>query len=119
MKKILLMVGVFLLAQSFVFADEIIDSKGNITPCKIISVGDGLVEFKKDGCLYSFRRLGKDPVFGDYVDVRKILFKGESVERISGQVYCKNFGGVMIKTQDEVMNIPWFRVQNAGMYKPN
>jgi len=123
MKKILLMFGILLMAQAFgfsaVFADEIIDSKGNITDCKIVTVAEGLIEFKKDGCLYSFRRLDKDPVFGDYVDVKKNLFKDVVVERISGHVYCKNFGGVIVKIQDEVMNIPWYRVQNTGMYKPN
>jgi len=119
MKKILLLVVVLLLTQSFVLADEIIDSKGNITPCKIITIEDGLIEYQKDGCMLSFERVNKDPVFADYVDVRKIISKKVSVERISGYLSVKNFAEVVIKTSDGVMNIPWYWVKNVGVYRPN
>ena len=123
MKKILLTVCVLLMAQFFaqssVFADEIIDGKGNITPCSFVMVADGLIEYQKDGCLFSFQRVNKDPVFGDYVDVKKNFFKDVVTERISGLVYCKNLGGVVITANGENMNIPWYRVKNIGMYKPN
>jgi hypothetical protein len=122
MKKILLTVFVLFLAQfvvqSSALADEIIDSKGNIIPCKIISVSDGLIEYKKDNCQFSFNRILKDPVFSDYVDVRRIVSGKLVLERISGYVSCKNLGGVIVKKEGEIIDIPWYWVANLGIYKP-
>lgn len=123
MKKILLVFGVFLMVNLFfqaaVKADEIIDSRGELINCKIITVADGLIEYEKDGCMLSFQREINDPVFSDYVDVKKNLFKDVVFERISGYVSYKGMGGVVIKRQDEIINIPWYRVQNTGIYRPN
>ena len=123
MKKILLTAFVLFLAQfmaqTSVFADEIIDSKGDITPCKIVTVSDGLIEYQKDGGRISFNRIIKDPVFSDYVDVvTSIKYKKIDVERITGYVSVKNLGGVIIKKDGECIEIPWFRVLNVGIYKP-
>jgi len=119
MKKILLTVFLFLIAQSFVLADEIINSKGDILPCKIVTVADGLIEYEKEGCLYSFTRATEAPVFNDYVDVRIKFGKNEVTQRVSGKIYFRDFGGVKIKTQNEDMQIPWYRVKFVGIYNPN
>jgi len=119
MKKILLTVFLFIIAQSFVLADEIINSKGDILPCKIVTVSADFIEYEKNGCLYSFARSFDQPVFNDYVDVRVKFGKQQVVQRISGKIYFKDFGGVKIKTQNEDLQIPWYRVKFVGIYNPN
>lgn len=119
MKKMLLTVLAVFLVQSAVLADEIIDSKGNIIPCNIVGVSDGLIEYEKDGCYFTFNRAFNDPVFSDYVDVRKNFFRNVVVERVQGYLSCKNMGGVIIKNQNGIMDIPWYRVKNTGVYKPD
>lgn len=119
MKKILSAIFIFLMAQSFVFADEIINAKGDILPCKVVTVSSDYIEYEKNGCLYSFSRQFEQPVFNDYVDVRMIVDKKVVTQRISGKIYFKDFGGVKIKTQSEEMQIPWYRVKFIGIYNPN
>ena len=108
-----------LTVQNLVFADEIVDSKGVITPCKIITVSDGFVEYEQNGCLNTFCRNIDQPVFNDYVDVRTKLFaKHETITRYCGTLVMKDFGGVTIRTTNGIMNIPWYRVKFVGVYKP-
>lgn len=118
MKKIILAVCFLLMAQSFVFADEIIDSKGNIIPCKIVTVVDGLIEYKKDGNMHSFQREKDSLIFNDYVDVRLKLTKRDDIKRISGKVIVKDSDVVIIKTENGNMSIPWYKVKFVGVYKP-
>ena len=117
MKKIILAICFLLAAQSFVFADEIIDSKGVVIPCKIETVYDGFIEYKKDGNLYFFTREKTSPVFNDYVDVRLKLFKKESVTRYSGKVIVKDMWNVIIRNENGDINIPWYRAKSVGIYK--
>lgn len=119
MNKILSVIFVFLILQGLAFADEIINSKGDILSCKIVTVTDGLIEYEKNGCLYSFTRSFNQPVFNDYIDVRVKLGKNQVVQRISGKIYFKDFGGVKIKTQNEELQVPWYRVKFVGIYNPN
>lgn len=122
MKKIILTICFLLMAQFFaqaVFADEIIDGKGNVTPCKIITVCEGLIEYQKDGCLYSIQRVSNQPVFNDYVDVRTKLGNKEAITRYSGRIVTVDFGGLKIRTQSEDMQIPWYRIKFIGIFNPN
>lgn len=107
------------MAQSIVFADEMIDSKGSITPCKIITVCDGLIEYQQNGCIYSIQRANNQPIFNDYVDVRTKLFRRHTIARHTGTVILKDFGGVKIRANGEDMQIPWWRVKFVGVYNPN
>lgn len=100
------------------FADEILDSKGNIIPCKIETVEDGFVEYKKGGSLYSFVREKDSLVFNDYIDVRVKIFKNSMVTRFSGKIVAKDAYGAIFKTEDGNMNIPWYRVKFVGVYRP-
>lgn len=119
MKKILTACFLFLMVQSFAFADEIIDSKGNITPCKIITVSDGLIEYKKDGNLYSFTRSQDSLIFNDYVDVRTELFRRNPViTRYSGKVIIKDLENVRLRNENGDMDIPFYRVKFVGIYRP-
>ncbi len=118
MKKILLICFLLLITQNFAFADEIIDSQGNIIPCKIETVEEGLIEYYKDGNLYSFIREEDSPVFNDYVDVKLNLLKKEDVARVSGKIILKDMWGVIIKNQDGKIHIPWYKVQFIGIYRP-
>lgn len=122
MKKIFLVCFLFLWAQflinSVVFADEVIDSKGYIIPCKIETVQEGFVEYNKDGNLYYFTQSKDSPVFNDYVDVRTKLFKKDSIVRYSGKVIIKDVYGTTLQNENGNMNIPWYRVKFVGVYKP-
>lgn len=118
MKKIILMFCFLFMFQSFVLADEIIESNGNVIPCKIITVADGLVEYKKDGNLYSFTREVNSPVFNDYIDVRTDLFKKEAILRYSGKIIIKDLENVRLRNDNGDMDIPFYRVKFIGVYKP-
>lgn len=122
-KKIFAVSFLFMLAlainQSFVCADEILDSKGNIAPCKIETVMDGLIQYKKDGSLYSFQRSKDQPIFNDYVDVRVNLFKKESDIRYTGKIIAKDSDITRIRNENVDMEIPWYRVKFIGVYKPD
>lgn len=118
MKKVILAFCFLFMLQSFVFADEIIDSNGNIIPCKVITVADGLVEYKKDGNLYCFAREINSPVFNDYVDVRVKLLKKESVTRYSGKIILKDLENVRLRNENGDMDIPFYRVKFIGIFKP-
>jgi len=119
MKKIIFICFLFFMAQSFVFADEIIDVRGNVTPCKIETIGDGFIEYHKEGNLYSFIRTQVSPIFGDYVDVRITKnFKEISVKRIQGKIIVKDMWGVIIENNGEKIHIPWYKVKSVGVYRP-
>lgn len=118
MKRFLLVCFLVLMTQSLVVADEIIDAKGNIVPCKIETIMDGLIEYKKDGSLHTFARENDQTVYNDYVDVRVISSKKISSQRIFGKIIHKDLAGVKIRNEDGDMMIPWFRVKFVGVYKP-
>lgn len=122
MKKIILMVCLLLMAQIFaslkVFADEIVDSKGNIIPCKIETVEDGFIEYHKDGNLYTFTRENNSLVYNDYVDVRENLFDRDSIIRHSGQIIVKDSWGLVLQNENGNIDIPFYRVKFVGVYKP-
>jgi len=122
MKKIILVCFLFMLAQFLVqipvLADEIIDSSGNIVPCKIETIMGGLVEYKKDGSMHYFEREKDQPIFNDYVDVRDKLFKNEVITRYTGKILAKDFDGLRIRNENGDMDIPWYRVKFVGVYKP-
>lgn len=118
MKKIIFTCFLFLIAQGFVFADEIIDGRGNIIPCKIETVSGGLIQYHKDGGLFSFQREKDSLIFNDYVDVRAKIFKRDEIKRISGQVITKDFDGLRIRNEDGDIVIPNYRVKFIGVYKP-
>ena len=121
MKKIIFAVCFLFMTQilvkSLAFADEIIDNSGNITPCKIETIVDGLVEYRKNGNLYSFQREKNQPVFNDYVDVRNKLFKRNSTIRYSGKILIKDSEDLKIRNEKGDMLIPWYRVKFIGVYK--
>ena len=118
MKKIILLVCfLFLMTNSSVFADEIIDSKGAIIPCKIETVGEDFVEYRKDGNLYSFVRPNNSTVFNDYAEVKPNLFKKDT-QRLVGKIYVRDMWGVKINTNDGLVDIPFYRVKMLGVYKP-
>lgn len=119
MKRFALIFGVLLMTQGLTLADEIIDSKGNITPCNIVTVSDGFIEYEKDGCLNSFCRKAESAIFKDYVDVRTNLSKKKEITRYTGNVIIRDFSGVKIKTENGDMQIPWYKVKFIGMYNPN
>jgi len=119
MKKLALLFGLLLMTQSFAFADEIINSKGEITPCKIETVSAGFIEYTKERCIYSFTRDMNQPVFNDYVDIKtNKMFKDEVLVRYSGKIIVKDFGGVKITTQNGLMDIPASRIKFVGIYNP-
>lgn len=119
MKKFFLICFLFLMAQSLVFADEVIDAKGKVIPCKIITVADDLVEYTKDGNRYSFTRSDESPIFNDYVDVRVKLYKKNSVTRYFGKIIVKDLENVKLRTENGDMDIPFYRVKFVGVFKPN
>ena len=119
MKKIIFGICfVFFAFCGVCFADEIVDSQGNIIPCKIETVSGGLVEYKKDGNLYSFARVSNQVIFNDYVDVQTKFFKDPVVQRYSGTIIAKDACGVRIRNNGQDMEIPWYRVKFVGIYKP-
>lgn len=118
MKKIILTCFLFLMAQNLVFADEIIDAKGKVIPCKVITVVDDLVEYKKDGNLYSFTRPQESPIFNDYVDVRTNLSKKNSVERYFGKIIVKDWENVKLRNENGDIDIPFYKVKFVGVFKP-
>lgn len=118
MKKIILAVYFLFVSQHFVITDKIIDSQGNVIPCRIVTVADGLIEYKKDGNLYSFARTENPLIFNDYVDVRTKIFKDEVVTRYSGKVIVKDTENVRLRNENGDMDIPFYRVKAVGIYKP-
>lgn len=119
MKKIILTVCFLFMAQSFVFADEIIDAAGNVIPCKIINISDGFIEYEKEGNRYSFIRNEDQVIFNDYVDVRTKLFDKTAITRYSGKILIKDLENVRIRNEDGDMDIPWYRVKFVGIYRPD
>lgn len=123
MKKIIFAVGVLFLiasmAKSVAFADEIIDANGTIIPCRIITVVDGFIEYKKDGNLSKFARDKDSLIFNDYVDVRGNIFKKNSGQRYSGRIVIKDIEGIRIRNENTDIEIPWYRVKFIGIYKPD
>lgn len=118
MKKIIFTCFLFLIAQNFVLADEIVDGRGTIIPCKIETVEGGLIQYHKEGGLFTFNREKDSLIFNDYVDVRTNLFKRDSIKRITGQIITKDFDGLRIKNEDGEMVIKNYRVKFIGIYKP-
>lgn len=118
MKKIILTIFVLMITQSVIFADEIIDSKGTITPCRIVTVSAGLIEYSQDGNRYFFEREKDSLIFNDYVDVREHLLKRHSVVRYNGKVIIKDLENVVLKNDKGNIDIPWYRVKHIGIYKP-
>lgn len=120
MKKFLLIISVIFLFQTLAFADEIIDSKGNIIPCKIITICDGLIEYQKDGLLNTFYREMNQAIFNDFVDVVDNLKKRKITTRYSGIILFKDPSGIRLQVQNgETMQIPWYKVKFVGVYNPN
>lgn len=118
MKKIFLVCFMVLMVQNLVFADEVIDAKGNIIPCKIETVEAGFIEYKKDGNLYHFTREKASPVFNDYVDVRQDLRKWDDTSRYFGRIVVKDMWSVILQNEEGQIDIPFFRVKFIGVYKP-
>lgn len=122
MKKIILALYfsfmVYTSLNSLVFADEIINAKGTIVPCKIETVEGGYIEYRKNGTLYNFAREEESPIFNDYVDIRTKLFKKNSTERISGKIVVKDMWSTIIRNDSGQIDIPFFRVKFIGVYKP-
>lgn len=119
MKKIILTCFLFLMAQSLVFADEIVQDKGQvIIPCKIVTVVDDFVEYKKDGNLYSFTRPYVSLVFNDYVKVRQNLFKRNSFTTYTGKIIVKDWENVRIRTETGDIDIPFYRVKFVSIFNP-
>ena len=119
MKKFLLICLIVLASQGLAFADEIINESGTTIQCKIITVGDGLFEYKKDGFIYSFHRASSENLFPDYVDARTKLFSKNSIKRYTGKIIVKDAQGVRIRTSDGDIQIPWYKVHFIGVFKPN
>lgn len=122
MKKIILTVCLLLMVQFFVkssvFADEIVDSKGIIIPCKIETVEAGFIEYHKDGNLCNFTRENSSLVYNDYVDVREKLFQRDAIKRYSGQIVVKDMWGLILRNENGDMDVPFYRVKFVGVYKP-
>jgi len=118
MKKIILVCFLVLMTQNFVFADEIIDAKGTVIPCRVINVSDDFVEYQKDGNVYSFTRPDESMVFNDYVDVRENLFKKHSITRYFGKILIKDWENVRLRTEGGDINIPFYKVKFVGVFKP-
>lgn len=123
MKKIILMVCLLLMVQIFanlkVFADEIVDSNGNIIPCKIETVEAGFIEYyHKNGNLCTFTREDNSPIYNDYVDVRDKLFRKDSIIRYSGMIVLKDAWSLVLKNENGNIDIPFYRVKSVGVYKP-
>lgn len=123
MKKIILVcliaIAIQVFVKTFVMADEILDSKGNIIPCKIETVSDNFVEYHKNGKLYKFIRTENNLVYNDYVDVRDCLYKKESVKRYSGRIIVKDMWGMILRDDNGDTDIPFYRIKFVGVYKPN
>lgn len=120
MKKIVLMLAILLVTPMLVFADEIINSKGTIIPCKITSINDVYVEYQKDGTTHYLQRYKEQPIFNDYVDVFSGVKKGNRIIRYTGKILSKDFRGIFLITgNEENMQIPWYRIKFIGVYDPN
>lgn len=123
MKKIIFAVGVLILiasmAKSIAFADEIIDANGTITPCKIVTVVGGFIEYKKDGNLNKFAREKDSLIFNDYVDVRGNIFKKNSGKRYFGKIVIKDIENVRMITENADVVIPSYKIKFIGVYKPD
>ena len=117
-KKIFLLFCFIFIFQPFVFADEIIDAKGNIIPCKIETVEAGFVEYRKNESLYTFTREKDSMIFNDYVDVEEKFLKKESIKRYYGKVILKDFWSVVIQNKNGKIDIPFFKIKFIGIYKP-
>lgn len=122
MKKILITCFAFIAATlvfpTITFADEIIDAQGNIVNCRIETVEEELVEYRKNDTLYTFTRENLSPIFNDYVDVKTELFEKNSITRISGKIIAKDMWSTIIKNDNGTIDIPFFRVKSVGVYKP-
>lgn len=119
MKKIILtLLCLIISGQTLVFADEIIDSKGNVIPCKIETIIEGLIEYYKGGNLYTFQREKDLLIFNDYVDVRTNLCKKNSITRMFGKIILKDSTCIRLRNENGDITIPWYRVKFVGIYKP-
>lgn len=120
MKKIFLTFCLLVMVQTIVFADEIIDAKGNITPCKILTISDGFIEYQKDGCRYNIQREKTQAVFNDYIDVITDLRHPKATQRRNGTIFFKDFSGAHLQVQKgEIVWIPWYKIKFIGVYNPN
>lgn len=119
MRKLILVFGLLFIIQSVSFADEVINSKGETITCKIETVNDDLVEYKKDGYLTSFVRVSEQPIFNDYVDIQTDMLKKESIVRYPGKVIVKDSFGVRLRSVNGDMEIPIYKVKFIGIYNPN
>ena len=118
-KKIILVLCLFFVFQPIALSDEIIDSKGNVIPCKIETVSEGFIEYKKDGVFYTFIRSKDSPIFNDYVDAVENLFQRHWViVRYSGKIILKDMWSVIIQNENGNIDIPFYKIKNIGIYKP-
>lgn len=118
MKKIVFAICFLFMVQPLAFADEIIDAKGIIIPCKIETVEADLIEYKKDGELYTFTREVNSPVFNDYVDTRLNLLKKDDIKRYYGKIIVKDMWSTIIQNESGQIDIPFYKVKFVGVYKP-
>lgn len=118
LKKGLLILGI-ILAGLHVMADEVIDRSGNTFECKLETVTGGIVEYTRQGNLYSFARTADKALFNDYVDVRTTLWHPTHTERVFGHITYRDHYALMMKTKDGDITIPCYRNHFVGIYKPD
>lgn len=101
-----------------VFADEFIDSQGNITPCRFETIEEGFIKYYKDGVLHTLVQTNDSPIFNDYVDVRVNLTKPKQISRITGKIKAKDMWSVIINNESGNVDIPFYKIKSIGVYKP-
>lgn|SRR5574344_884666 len=117
-KLIITCICLLFVSQTASFADEIIDAKGEVIPCKIETVLSGLIEYHKNGNRYFFSREEASPVFNDYVDVKKNLFNKKDTTRYFGKIYVKDMWSLIITTDKGDIDVPFYKIKFIGIYKP-
>lgn len=117
MKKILLIFTIFVLSQSFCFADVIYNSKGTTITGYIDGITEGLIQIKNNGNMVTLIRKEPNPIYKDSVEARKHFISRQIVKYTGNIIYADN-ASVKILCEDAKVVIPRYRVKKIELFIP-
>lgn len=117
MKKILVLLLIFVLNCSASFADSIYNSKGSVITGQIEGVTEGLIQIKNNGNVVTLIRKEPNPIYKDTVEVRKRFISRQIIKYVGHIIYADN-SWVKILCEDAKVVIPRYKINKIEMFIP-
>ena len=117
MKKIILIIFMFLFCTASAFADSVYDNRGGVINGKIDGISEGIIQIKKDGNIITIIRPVQSPVYKDSITVRKHLISKQKI-KYSGYIIFADNSFIKILCQDTKIVVPRYKVSDIELYVP-